>query len=116
MLLDSNILIYAANQPAPEVEDLVTSAENTVASVTEIEVYGFTGLKPHEKAALDLLFRRLTVICWIWRLFCGRLNCVRPAKWDWQTLSSPARRSSTSALGHTECRRFQTCDRANVEN
>ena len=61
MLLDSNILIYAANQSAPEIESLVVSAENAVASVTQIEVYGFTGLKPEELAALDVLFRRLTV-------------------------------------------------------
>ena len=61
MLLDSNILIYAANQSAPEIESLAISAENSVASVTQIEVYGFTGLKPEEKAALDILFRRLTV-------------------------------------------------------
>ena len=32
-----------------------------MASVTQIEVYGFTGLKPEEEAALDILFRRLTV-------------------------------------------------------
>lgn len=50
-----------ANQSAPEIESLVTSADNAVASVTQIEVYGFTGLKPEEKAALDILFHRLTV-------------------------------------------------------
>ena len=61
MLLDSNILIYAANQSAPEIEALATSADSAVASVTQIEVYGFTGLKPEEEAALDILFRRLTV-------------------------------------------------------
>jgi len=61
MLLDSNILIYAANQSAPEIESLATSADSAVASVTQIEVYGFTGLKPEEKAALNILFRRLTV-------------------------------------------------------
>ena len=61
MLLDSNILIYAANQSAPEIEALATSADSAVASVTQIEVYGFTGLKPEEEAALDVLFRRLTV-------------------------------------------------------
>jgi predicted nucleic acid-binding protein len=61
MLLDSNILIYAANQTAPEIESLATSVVNAVASVTRIEVYGFTGLKPEEEAALDILFRRLTV-------------------------------------------------------
>ena len=44
MLLDSNILIYAANESVPEIESLATSADNAVASVTQIEVYGFTGL------------------------------------------------------------------------
>jgi predicted nucleic acid-binding protein len=61
MLQDSNILIYAANQETPEIERLVTSAENAVASVVQIEVSGFPALKPEEKAALDVLFRRLTV-------------------------------------------------------
>lgn len=61
MLLDSNILIYAANQSTPKIESLATSAENAVASVVKIEVYGFPGLKPEEKAALDVLFHRLTV-------------------------------------------------------
>jgi len=46
MLLDSNILIYAANGDHPEIEALVTSPDNAVASVTQIEVYGFTGLTP----------------------------------------------------------------------
>jgi predicted nucleic acid-binding protein len=61
MLLDSNILIYAAKEPMPEIETMVTSEENAVASVVQIEVYGFPGLKAEEKAALDVLFRRLTV-------------------------------------------------------
>jgi predicted nucleic acid-binding protein len=61
MLLDSNILTYAAQQQTPEIEAMVTSAENAVASVVQIEVYGFPGLKVEEKAALDVLFRRLIV-------------------------------------------------------
>ena len=61
MLLDSNILIYAVNRSAPEVESLAIAEESAVASVTQIEVYGFTGLKTDEKAALDILFHRLTV-------------------------------------------------------
>ena len=61
MLLDSNILIYAAKDQMPELEAMVTSAENAVASVVQIEVYGFPGLKAEEKAALDVLFQRLTV-------------------------------------------------------
>ena len=61
MLLDSNILIYGAKEQSREIEAMVTSAENAVASVVQIEVYGFPGLKEEEKAALDVLFRRLTV-------------------------------------------------------
>jgi hypothetical protein len=61
MLLDSNILIYAINEPTPELEAMVLSVENSVASVVQIEVYGFSGLKAQEKAALDVLFKRLTV-------------------------------------------------------
>jgi predicted nucleic acid-binding protein len=61
MLLDSNILIYAANQQIPEIEAMVTSAENAVASIVQIEVFGFPGLKVEEKVALDVLFQRLTV-------------------------------------------------------
>jgi toxin FitB len=40
---------------------MVTSAENAVASVVKIEGYGFHCLKAEEKAALDVLFQRLTV-------------------------------------------------------
>jgi predicted nucleic acid-binding protein len=61
MLPDSNILIYSANEPTPEIEAMVTSEENSVASVVQIEVYGFPGLKAEEKAALDVMFQRLTV-------------------------------------------------------
>lgn len=61
MLLDSNILIYAGKEQMPELEALVTSGDNSVASVVKIEVYGFPGLKTEEKAALDVIFNRLTV-------------------------------------------------------
>jgi hypothetical protein len=50
MLLDSNVLIYAANGRESALDALVTSAENAVASVTRIEVYGFTGLQAEEKS------------------------------------------------------------------
>jgi predicted nucleic acid-binding protein len=79
MLLDSNILIQAANQSAPETESLVVSGDHAVASITQIEVYGFTGLMPEEKATLDILFRRLTVHpldeAVIWRAIALRQEC-----------------------------------------
>ena len=61
VLLDSNIVISAASEPTPEIEALVTSADNAVASVVQIEVYGYPRLSVEEHAALDVLFRRLTV-------------------------------------------------------
>jgi predicted nucleic acid-binding protein len=61
VLLDSNILIYAANQPTPEINALVTSVDNSIASVTQIEVYGFRDLGADEKKALDTVFARLKI-------------------------------------------------------
>jgi len=79
MLLDSNILIHAANQIAPETESLVVSGVHAVASVTQIEVYGFKGLMPEENATLDILFRRLKVYpldeAVIWRAIGLRQEC-----------------------------------------
>ena len=40
MLLDSSIVIYAANGTSPEAEELVTESGHAVASITLIEVYG----------------------------------------------------------------------------
>ncbi len=37
MLLDTNILIYAANQSMPEIESLATSTDSAVTSVTRNE-------------------------------------------------------------------------------
>lgn len=60
-LLDSNVLIYAANGNAESLLEFVCSAGNAVASITSIEVFGFSGLKQEEKAALDTLFAFLDV-------------------------------------------------------
>ena len=60
-LLDSNVLIYAANKNAESLRDFVCTAGNAAASITEIEVYGFSGLKDEEKGALDILFAFLEV-------------------------------------------------------
>jgi predicted nucleic acid-binding protein len=60
-LLDSNVLIYAANGNAESLREFVCSAGNAVASITGIEVYGFSGLKQEEKASLDTLFAFLDV-------------------------------------------------------
>jgi predicted nucleic acid-binding protein len=41
-LLDSNVLIYAANGNAESLREFVCSAGNAVSSITGIEVYGFS--------------------------------------------------------------------------
>lgn len=61
-LLDSNVLIYAANEVSESLWDLVCTSGNAVASITAIEVYGFAGLEVNEKGALDTLFAFLDVL------------------------------------------------------
>jgi toxin FitB len=61
MLLDSNILIYAANGSDSEIQTLVTAEDSAISCISKIEVYGFTHLKPEEEAALDVIFARLII-------------------------------------------------------
>ena len=58
-LLDSNVLIYAANKNAESLRDFVCTAGNAAASITEIEIYGFEGLKDEEKGALPICYPKL---------------------------------------------------------
>lgn len=62
MLLDSNILIQASQQPAPAVWNLLASGACATASVVRIEVYGFTKLGQQEKSALDEIFRHVRTL------------------------------------------------------
>lgn len=61
MLLDSNIVIYAANGTSPEAEELVAGSGHAVSSITLIEVYGCKNLEPDEKRALDTVFARFEI-------------------------------------------------------
>jgi predicted nucleic acid-binding protein len=61
MLLDSNILIYAAGRLTPQAVAMAVSEGNSVASITQIEVYGYPGLRIEESHALDIVFARLTI-------------------------------------------------------
>lgn len=62
MLLDSNILIQAAQAPAPAIWNLLAGGTCATASVVRIEVYGFAGLRPVEEAALDEIFGHLQTL------------------------------------------------------
>ncbi len=57
MSLDANIVIYAANSPAPELAEFITPYGVGVPSIVQIEVYGFHGLGNVERDAFDVLFR-----------------------------------------------------------
>ena len=59
MIFDSNVLIQAAKEPAPQVIGMLAQGECATASVVRIEVYGFKGLVSGEKLALDEIFKHL---------------------------------------------------------
>ncbi len=61
MLFDSNIIIQVAKESAPGVIAMMSQRGAATASVVRIEVYGFVGLTPEEKLALDEVFRHLHV-------------------------------------------------------
>ena len=61
-ILDSNILIYAAQPSFAFLKPLVTSPENAVSIVTKIETPGYPGLLPGDKLYLESLFKILQVL------------------------------------------------------
>lgn len=62
MVLDANIVIYAANKPPEWLFELVLRTGNKVPSVVQIEVYGFPAIQCSEQDSLDDLFRHWSVI------------------------------------------------------
>ncbi|HRI61746.1 MAG TPA: type II toxin-antitoxin system VapC family toxin [Saprospiraceae bacterium] len=61
-ILDSNILIYAAQPSFAFLVPLVTDAENAVSIVTKIETLGFPRLLPGDKLYLESTFTVLQVL------------------------------------------------------
>ena len=62
MLLDSNILIYAAQPAHHALRELIRDRDCSVSVISRIEVLGFHRLKPEERNALDSLFRALEIL------------------------------------------------------
>jgi len=62
MLLDTNILIYAAAHEYPDLDALLSSGKFAASVITRIEALGFTRLEEVEKTALDALFARLRLL------------------------------------------------------
>ena len=50
MLLDTNILIYAAKRPNGPAAAFVRAASHAISEVTIVEALGFTRLPPAEEA------------------------------------------------------------------
>jgi len=61
MLLDSNILIYAARDEWPHLFDFVRTHGTAVSAITRIEVYGYPGLSAEDAMSFDTLFNALDV-------------------------------------------------------
>ena len=62
MILDTNILIYAATRDFPELDMLLSSGPFAASVITRIEAFGFTRLEAEEEMALDALFSRLRLL------------------------------------------------------
>lgn len=61
MLLDSNILIYAAQPAHRALRGLIRDRDCSVSVISRIEVLGFHRLAPDERIALETLFGAMEV-------------------------------------------------------
>ena len=62
MLLDSNILIYAAEPGYDNVRQLIAEIEPVVSAISKVEVLGYHKLNDDQRARLEQLFRLLPVL------------------------------------------------------
>ena len=62
MILDSNILIYAARGEYAHLLNFMQSHEIAVSAVTRIEVYGYPGLVSEDKNTFDRMFLTLAML------------------------------------------------------
>lgn len=58
MLVDTNIIIYAAKPQYPALQDLLEKHEPLVASISYVEALGFVRIEPEEQAKLEAFFRK----------------------------------------------------------
>ncbi|MCE9524711.1 MAG: type II toxin-antitoxin system VapC family toxin, partial [Planctomycetales bacterium] len=62
MLLDINLIIFAANPAYPHLKTLVAGQASRVATITYIEVLGFHKFAPGEKSKLEQIFSLLPLL------------------------------------------------------
>jgi predicted nucleic acid-binding protein len=58
MLLDTNIIIYAANPQYSGLRELLDEHEPVVSVISYVEALGFAKLEAQEKADLEAFFRK----------------------------------------------------------
>jgi toxin FitB len=61
ILIDSNIIIYAASGKYPDVTAWLAEQNMAVSAIVVLEVLGYHQLKPAEKAELENLFSKLVI-------------------------------------------------------
>ena len=62
ILIDSNIIIYAASGKYPALVDWLAGQNAFVSAISVVEVLGYHKLQAEEKAELENLFLQLTVL------------------------------------------------------
>ena len=62
MLLDSNILIYGAEEGEPRLDAILARSDLAVASVSRIETPGYHRLSDAERRGLEAAIARMTVL------------------------------------------------------
>ena len=62
MLIDSNLIIYAASGNYPDLVSWFLENELSVSAVTMVETLGYHILKLSEKTALDKIFSAMSVV------------------------------------------------------
>ena len=62
MLLDSNIVIYAASGRYPALVDWLAEYDALVSAVSVLEVLGYHKLRADERMELETLFSQMTVL------------------------------------------------------
>lgn len=62
MLIDSNIIIYAAQPPHTVLRQFIATHAPAVSAVSYVEVLGYHGLTPAEKQYFEAFFAASTII------------------------------------------------------
>ena len=62
MLIDSNIIIYAAQPPHAALRQWIAQHAPAVSAISYVEVLGYHKLAPAEKQALELFFAAATIL------------------------------------------------------